>query len=620
MKAEKDSLEVFLRRLKESSPDSRNKFIDGLVVTDEVIKITESFTEEHLEVNGKPRAKAASIQHKQPNLNGGGQVHTPPGEAETLSDNDSNSKVDVSTFLSFNEQGQACAFGPASSLHEGNPAPSRPRASRENVCNELIANAALQRQQEYELNLMPNIDGIDTELATHLLDLHWNRQHHTFLLTYRPALTRHLIRGGPYASSFLVNAIFATASKYSDRPELIEEASSHGRPGDRFFRRCDELLAQSQLYARSDVPTVAGLLLLGSTFIALGDVSRGWLYSGLAFRMIFDLGLHIEHAHSEYDEEELEIRRRLFWGAFICDKLQSLYTGRPAYIDPRHCSVSRDFLDSFEERELWSPYVDFKSSQLPDIGWLPTPIRSISTFTQLCTLADLMTKVIECIYVMHPSRSIAKSTLSSVDRSFQDWVSQLPAELRFKPWEEAIGTNRPQVTPNVLNLNAMYHALVILRYRPFLSDGHLRFWYPPTEAWKHCTEAANCIAGIVASYRNIYSLRRGPYMLSYAAYVACTIHVRNAALEDAAGQASILLATTLEALSELTTPNPGVHVPLDIIKRLIKRYNVNISTGEYIFIIFDFKFNFSQAMWKKARIVLCHCPIGRTSNPWTWTF
>jgi len=71
-------------------------------------------------------------------------------------------------------------------------------------------------------------------------------------------------------------------------------------------------------------------------------------------------------------------------------------------------------------------------------------------------------------------------------------------------------------------------------------------------------------------------------MLSYAAYVACTIHVRNATSEDVPGQASVLLGTTLSALEELTTPNPGVEVPLNIIKDLVKRHNVTLLVGKCI--------------------------------------
>lgn len=54
--------------------------------------------------------------------------------------------------------------------------------------------------------------------------------------------------------------------------------------------------------------------------------------------MIMNLGLHLDADSYAADPskkktlEEVEIRRRLFWGAFVSEKLQSLYLGRPFLI------------------------------------------------------------------------------------------------------------------------------------------------------------------------------------------------------------------------------------------------------------------------------------------------
>jgi hypothetical protein len=123
--------------------------------------------------------------------------------------------------------------------------------------------------------LLLDIDGAPINLAMHLLDLHWNRQHHTFLLTYRPAFMRDLVHGGPYCSKFLLNAIFACVSKYLDRVEPRDEPSNPLTAGRRFFRRCDALLAENPPWGRPTIPTVVAFLLLGSTFITQGEISKG---------------------------------------------------------------------------------------------------------------------------------------------------------------------------------------------------------------------------------------------------------------------------------------------------------------------------------------------------------
>jgi len=80
--------------------------------------------------------------------------------------------------------------------------------------------------------------------------------------------------------------------------------------------------------------------LLGSTYNARGETSKGWLYTGYALRMVYDLGLHIDPENLDADPMEVEVRRRVFWDAFICDKLQRFYLGRPVAINLRDAHVS----------------------------------------------------------------------------------------------------------------------------------------------------------------------------------------------------------------------------------------------------------------------------------------
>lgn len=59
---------------------------------------------------------------------------------------------------------------------------------------------------------------------------------------------------------------------------------------------------------------------------------------GIAFRMAQDLGFQkdpkhwVSHDSSLATEEDLEIRRRIFWGCYSSDKLISLILGRPVYL------------------------------------------------------------------------------------------------------------------------------------------------------------------------------------------------------------------------------------------------------------------------------------------------
>jgi hypothetical protein len=491
------------------------------------------------------------------------------GKDDSSSDDDNN----PSNFLSLDERGQLGVFGPTSALHSSSPVTSgfsRESEYWEPIRNQLIASAILQRQKEHSLGGMPTIGGEPSELAMHLLDLHWNRQHHTFLLTYRPAIMRDLVTGGPSCSEFLLNAIFACVSKFSDRLEVRDNPTESETAGRRFFVRCDEMLARDSLLGTSSIPTLVGLLLLGSTFNARGLASKGWLYTGYALRMVYDLGLHLDCKKVGGNAEEIEIRRRVFWGAFICDKLQSLYLGRPITMQLRDTHVSRDLLDTLEENELWAPYVDTKYPQNTrgHIA-IPTPIYSISTFQQLCLLSKIMAKITNRFYVIGATTDNTRSYLTSVQDALTIWYTSLPSHLVFEPWSTE-SAKRATPAPNVIMLLSTYNTLVILLHRPFLF-GHLRSATPPTNSWEYCTTAARNITILASTYQATYSLRRAPYLLSYAVYVACTIHARKIAARESGrrDENASALITSLRCLDELTVPNSGVSNPAGIIRRLM---------------------------------------------------
>jgi hypothetical protein len=168
-----------------------------------------------------------------------------------------------------------------------------------------------------------DFDGVDPELGMHLLSLHWNRQHHSSLITYRPAFMRDMACDGPYFSKLLLNAIYFGASKFSTR---LEMRSNRRAAGQQFRQRVRELLGGA--LDRSKITTIQALLIMTSSLFALGDErSAAWLYAGTAFRMIIDLGLHIDDlslsAARKLSEEDYEIRRRVFWGAFGQQSLRS---------------------------------------------------------------------------------------------------------------------------------------------------------------------------------------------------------------------------------------------------------------------------------------------------------
>ncbi|RDL30991.1 uncharacterized protein BP5553_09780 [Venustampulla echinocandica] len=561
LRAETRQLITIIQKLKGLSPEAAADHLKSISINDEG------------RVVNHPLSMLTPLSsEEQP-----GATHQNDNESnDTFSDGD----LDTSPFISVNEYGTIDSFGPSSALQVSTKLPAHSNSMNlENIRNSLIANAVLKRQGEYELYSFPDLDGVATDLGMHLLELHWNRQHHTFLLTYRPAIMRDLRQDGPFSSKFLLNAIFACSSKFSRRLEVRDDPEDPTTAGGRFFRRCDDLLSQESLLMEPSMPTVVGLLLLGSTFNARGNTSKGWLYTGYALRMVYDLGLHLDRKVTEENAEDIEIRRRVFWGAFICDKLQSLYLGRPVGIQLRDAHVSYELIDTMEEKETWIPYLDLMApgGVTPSAFARGTPIYSVTCFQQLCRLSIIMTKIINKFYVIGATAASARANVQAYDDALVKWNTDLPTELRYDPLAEVVPSSRLPA-PTVMNLHGIYHALIILLHRPLIADGHLRSAAGILPSWQRCTRAAANITKIALAYQTAYTLRGAPYLLSYALYVACTIHVRNAAALQAGHRREhlTLLASSLACLDELTVPNSGVSKVMGIIKKLMAAKDVQL--------------------------------------------
>lgn len=97
---------------------------------------------------------------------------------------------------------------------------------------------------------------------------------------------RDMACGGPYFSKLLLNALFFSVSKFSDRPEVYENDINVA--GGRFLGRVKELLGDA--LDHSSIPTIQAMLLLSTSLFSMGKYSAAWLYLGIAIRMIFDMG------------------------------------------------------------------------------------------------------------------------------------------------------------------------------------------------------------------------------------------------------------------------------------------------------------------------------------------
>jgi hypothetical protein len=321
--------------------------------------------------------------------------------------------------------------------------------------DKLISNAALRKQEEFTLKNGPSVvrnidfDSVPMDLAMHLLDLHWNREHLSYLLTYRPAIMDSLVRSGPYVNKLLLNSIYLQSSLYSDRGPWPLDSRNQNSKGLVFYGRFKFLLPN--YLDRPTLPTVVALLTCGSCIMPYGCQSAGWALSGMGYRLIIDLACHLDSpASSKLTAIEQEMKKRVYWGAFMSDKFQSLFLGRPPAISESTGNVSHELFDSFEELEEWTPYSD--PQQLPASSASAYPARlsyAISTFQSLLSICKIASYMIETFYSVN-SVKIPKATLlqakDRITNQLTHWRESLPSWLHFYP---SIDTTPPphQIIP-----------------------------------------------------------------------------------------------------------------------------------------------------------------------------
>lgn len=379
---------------------------------------------------------------------------------------------------------------PLANYHGGKAMPHMEHTEK-SARDSLISNAAIRRQEEIALLSSPSIvskidfDGVPADMAMHLLDLHWNRQHLSYLLTYRPAIMDSLINNGPYVNKLLLNSIYLQSSVYSDRAPFRAQPNDAQATGEPFYSRFKLLLIDQ--IDKPSLPTVVALLTCGACLVPHGRQSAGFIFCGIAYKMITDLGYHLDIQSSSKKigssptctAIEVEMRKRVYWAAYVGDKLQSLFLGRPPSIPRSAGNVSRNYLDSYEEMEQWKPYVDSNlqpfDAAVP--AYLGRPAYALSTFRCLLELCDIAGDIIDAFYSLKgvnlPREPLIQSR-SAIRNQLSLWKEGVPSWLLFDPTKDP--TPPPhQITPQYVHLSGI-RILDRLIDANFLRARHIGPW------------------------------------------------------------------------------------------------------------------------------------------------
>lgn len=169
----------------------------------------------------------------------------------------------------------------------------------------------------------------DPELVIHLMNMYFT-WHYTYFTTLSKSLFyRDFLLGKPepdnkqrtrYCSSLLVNAMLALGCHFTSWKASLEVQSNSATAGDHFFRETKRLIMLDGEWENPTLTTVQALALMSVREAGCGREAKGWVYSGMSFRMAYDLGLNVDSSSSNRSDEEIDARKITIWGCFLFDK------------------------------------------------------------------------------------------------------------------------------------------------------------------------------------------------------------------------------------------------------------------------------------------------------------
>jgi len=343
----------------------------------------------------------------------------------------------------------------------------------------------------------------------------------------------------------------------------------------------------------SSVPTIQALLQQSAREVVFGRSSQAWTFSGIAFRMALDLGIHLPSDKLQpfvksLTPEDIEIRKRLFWSCYTWDKILSLYLGRMPGFTPATEDASWTFMDDYSDTDLWAPY--YGETPKPDHAhaphYPPCPGYVVSCFRQLCKLCVILNDLMHNIYSSEATarremdeeehstevKAANEAPFIRISRDLRDWLISLPAHLRINP------DQMPQLAPpvHIMSLNLLYHTTVILLHRPVILGARDMNAPGPARSYQTCIQATTAIHDLLVLQANTFGLSHVSYLNAYSAYIAATIAVLRFEREHKPGDDHAIslqktgLSFLLEVLQRTSSSMPALERSNAIIRKRMK--------------------------------------------------
>lgn len=297
----------------------------------------------------------------------------------------------------------------------------------------------------------------DSTLVIHLINMYFTWHYTCFATLSKSLFYRDFLLGKPvqasrqkteYCTSLLVNAMLALGCHFTSVPASRMDPLNSATAGDHFFKEAKRLILENDEHENPRLPTVQALALMSVREAGCGREVKGWVYSGMSFRMAFDLGLNVDSAASSCDDQETDARRITMWGCFLFDKYASRlctmllilisircwsnYLGRQPQLTLSSIAVPKFDVFPMEDADNWSPYMDVGLGQAH-----PQPSRTRAIALHISALCEISSDLL--LYFYNPTllekpmgRQAELKKLSDLHTRLEAWRKDLPKEMEPK--------------------------------------------------------------------------------------------------------------------------------------------------------------------------------------------
>ncbi|KAF5967708.1 hypothetical protein FBULB1_11088 [Fusarium bulbicola] len=240
-------------------------------------------------------------------------------------------------------------------------------------------------------------------------------------------------------------------------------------------RVCDE----------ADLDSIRALIVLSLAFQSNGFTNSAYLYIGLAVRIAFSLGLHLDKYSTKSGVVSQAHARRLWWTLYLVDQDLSLALGKPSMNSPPN--------ETCWKPPLPSEFVVSPGSHTPN-GYLEQCIR----------LAQITQSIRQNLYdgPVHGGQKLSKTHFNDAVTSLQDWLDHVPPHLHLSP-SVSLSYRR-----SISLLHLRYWSTMMLVTKPFLLCNLLQ-GIEHVEAVKQpifATLAKTCVSAAESSFEILESM------------------------------------------------------------------------------------------------------------------